>query len=99
MTLELDFPCIWQLLHDVYHEDFELVYESAEEAFDDFLAWNPSQGSRAKIVEEVNGLLAMSDDRIEQVLGELSSSYQVVAAYGDEIRRWLERLRERAQSR
>jgi len=87
------FPALAHLLGAYFHQDFDLEYESREEAVDDYLSGEPREYT-LQAAAEINDLLALtpSDDDLEEATGILGLDLE--PPDGVSLQRWLTDVRD-----
>jgi len=87
------FPALAHLLGAYFHQDFDLEYQSREEAVDDYLSGEPRDYT-LQAAAEINDLLALtpSDDDLEEATGILGLDLE--PPDGVSLHRWLTDVRD-----
>jgi hypothetical protein len=91
------FPVLYEFFRTHLHEDWELVYDDPEEAFDDFVATQPGE-AMGRLVLEVELLSAQGEGSFVESLYAINPGFSVVGTYGDDAKAWLRTLADRASA-
>ncbi|MET8446360.1 contact-dependent growth inhibition system immunity protein [Streptomyces sp. NPDC005209] len=88
------FPEVSQLLGAYFHRDFSYIYESRDEALDEYVNQSEPE-DRARAAGELGELLAMVSS--DQELGDAATALglDLVPPQGMSLRQWLESVRQR----
>ncbi|MFE1752597.1 contact-dependent growth inhibition system immunity protein [Streptomyces anandii] len=86
------FPELSQLLGAYFHRDFSYIYESREEALDEYVGQAEAE-ERAQAVREIGELLAMVSSDEELRIAATALGLDLLPPQGMSLREWLEAVR------
>lgn len=88
------FPALSQLLGAYFHQDFSSVYESRDEALDEYVSEAVPE-DRAQAAQEIGELLTMVSSEQELDTAATALGLDLLPPQGMSLRQWLELIRNR----